>query len=282
LRRGGSKYIAIAYCIQSPDAGESWYIDEQILHTKSSDGSSANIIGGSYQDVFHHLFRRFFTPSPRLADLLEIKMKNHNLTKGHYSAVHLRAMYGRRDHRDSQELVDLTVLGVNCASNLYPGASIYFASDTSFAVHSAYAYGKLHNLPIVSLDYNIIKNNGTNNSKQKDLDPSIVKLQQMTDENNNPIHLDKDINWRNRTASEYDSTFIDLYMLAESRCVAFSNGGYGTFGSLLSYDSECKMRFFKGRHKIKKCIWMSANRERHKLDVPNATSIDIMIGGAVV
>merc|ERR1712238_209207 len=50
----------------------------------------------------------FFTPSPRLADLLEIKMKNHNLTKGHYSAVHLRAMYGRRDHRDSQELVVLS------------------------------------------------------------------------------------------------------------------------------------------------------------------------------
>jgi hypothetical protein len=95
---------------------------------------------------------------------------------------------------------------------------------------------------------------------------------------NNPIHLDKDPNWRNRSASEYDSTFVDLYMLAESRCVAFSNGGYGTFGSLLSYDSDCKMRFFKGKHKVKKCIWMSANRERHNLTVPNATT-DIILRG---
>merc|ERR1712238_338999 len=113
------------------------------------------------------------------------------------------------------------------------------------------------------------------NSKQKDLDPSIVKLQQMTDENNNPIHLDKDINWRNRTASEYDSTFIDLYMLAQSRCVTFSNGGYGTFGSLLSYQSECKMRFFKGRHKTKKCVWINEKGERQTLELPNVTNLVI-------
>jgi len=281
LLRGGHGYIAIAYCIQSPDAGEALYINEQILlHGNHSAGS--NTIGNSYQDVFHHLFRRFFTPSPRLANLIQTKMSNHNLIPGRYSAVHLRAMYGRRDHREYQEIVDLAVLGVNCASNLYPGVPIFFASDTSFAVDSAHAYGRLHNLPIVSLDYNILIENNNNDTNKNNQQQQVTTMDENNNNNsnniNNPIHLDKDPNWRNRSASEYDSTFVDLYMLAESRCVAFSNGGYGTFGSLLSYDSDCKMRFFKGKHKVKKCIWMSANRERHNLTVPNATT-DIILRG---
>lgn len=229
LLKGGRKKRVIVLKIQTPTAGEE-------LYSEQADSES------TYQDVFHELFARFFTPVPRLAGLIESTMQQHGLAPGQYSSAHLRAMYGNRDSRDAQELVELTVLGINCASNLQPGAPIYFASDTGNAVLAARDYAKLHSLPVASLDFN-----------------------------DDPIHLDKDLHWENRSVSEYDPTFVDLYMLSQSRCVAYSNGGYGTFGSLLSHDAQCNIRFFKGRKKIKKCQWMSADRIRQKLDLPNVT-----------
>ncbi len=265
FRMGSSQQRAVVYKIQSPDAGEEHYVEEQILHAKKSSGSNfsndtlasspSSIIGTTYQDVFHQLFRRFFTPSPRLAELLNSKMRQHTLVPGEYTAVHLRALYGNRGHRDFKEAIELAVLGANCASNLYPGTPIYFASDMSFAVDAAHAYGNLHGLPIVSLDS----------------DPDLGST--------NPIHLDKDPDWKNRSASAYDSTFVDLYLLAESRCVAYSNGGYGLFGSLLSHESECRMRFFKGRKKIKKCTWMNDKFERQGLSLPKVE--DVVAGARV-
>ena len=265
FRMGTSQQRAVVYKIQSPDAGEEHYVEGQILQAKKSSGSNfsndtsvlspGSIIGSTYQDVFHQLFRRFFTPSPRLTEVLNSKIEQHELVPGEYTAVHLRALYGNRGHRDFKEAIELAVLGANCASNLYPGTPIYFASDMSFALDAAHAYGKLHGLPIVSLDS----------------DPDLGSA--------NPIHLDKDPDWKNRSASAYDSTFVDLYLLAESRCVAYSNGGYGLFGSLLSHESECRMRFFKGRKKIKRCTWMNDRFERQGLSLPKVE--DVVAGARV-
>ena len=267
FRKGMIRERAVVYNIQSPDAGEDHYTEEQILYAKQLSGTNSGpsndtlvslnspVIGSTYRDVFHNLFRRFFTPSPRLASLINSKMKLHNLVPDEYTAVHLRALYGERSHRDLREALELAALGANCASNLYPGTPVYFASDMSFAVDSAHAYGNLHGLPIVSLDF----------------DPDVG--------NTNPIHLDKDPDWKNRSASAYDSTFVDLYLLAESRCVAYSNGGYGLFGSLLSHEPDCRMRFFKGRKKIKRCTWMNDKFERHQLQLPKVD--DVVAGGRV-
>jgi len=267
--KGATGKNAIVYHIQTADAGEKMYHDEQMLHANQSfiknSHSDSPITGSSYEDVYHRLFRIFFTPAPRLAGLLNSKLEQYNLVPGEYTAVHLRAMYGNRQDRDLQETLELAILGVNCASNLFPGAPVYFASDTSFAVASAQAYGNLHSLPIVSLGF--------------EHDFGISNSTASAHQTSNPIHLDKDPDWKNRPASAYDSTFLDLYMLALSRCVAFSNGGYGTFGSLLSYESKCKMRFFKGRKKIKKCIWMNEKMKRQRLELPNVT--DVLLGDIV-
>lgn len=199
-------------------------------------------------------------------------MKQHGLIPGEYAAVHLRALYGDRKYRDPQDTLELAVLGVNCASNLFPGAPIFFASDSSFAMDSALAYGKLHGLPVVA--FGDEHNTETNNNNST----TAVQAAEAKAATNisNPIHLDKDPQWRFRTASAYDSTFVDLYMLALSRCVAFSNGGYGAFGSVLSYDSECRMRFFKGSRRLKKCVWMDRNMKPHKLELPNVIEL---VGG---
>jgi hypothetical protein len=212
--------------IQTPSAGEAWYAQQLDSHS-------------TYADVFHGLFRAFFTPVPRLAAVIEQHMKEHHLVPGEYSATHLRAMYGNRKWRNPNETIALAVNGINCASNLYPGAPVYFAADIKFAVQVAQEYGRQRSLPVGSLDFN-----------------------------DNPLHFDKDKTWFERDASAYDDTFLDLYMLAQSRCVAYSNGGYGTFGMLLSHDASCAIRFFKGRKPARNCTWTYQDGTQAKLPPP--------------
>ena len=213
--------------LQIPDGGEDFYAQHKRSHS-------------TYPQVFHELFRTFFTPVPRLQTLIDSKMKEHNLIPGEYAATHLRAMYGNRKWRDPNETIALSVNGINCASSLYPGAPVYFAADIKFAVEVAREYGRQRHLPVGSLDF----------------------LE-------NPIHFDRDPDWRSRQASDYDDTFVDLFMLGQSRCVTHSNGGYGSFGSLLSYDASCNIRYFKGRNiQFQQCSWTNPDGSNETLSPP--------------
>jgi hypothetical protein len=193
----------------------------------------------TYGDVFHGLFRAFFAPVPRLQATIDQKMKEHDLVPGEYAAVHLRNMYGKRMWRHPNETIALAVNGINCASTILPGAQIYYAADDKFAVEAAKEYGRQRSLPVGSLDFQ-----------------------------DDPIHIDKDDEWQTRNPAVYDDTFLDLFMLGQARCVAYSNGGYGTFGSLLSYDSSCSIRYFRGRKTPRNCTWTDANRKKRPLDPP--------------
>lgn len=194
----------------------------------------------TYSDTFHGLFRIFFTPVARLERTVNQKMEEHGLIAGKYGAVHLRNMYGNRKWRHPNDTIAITVNGINCASNLIPGAPIYFASDDKFAVDAAQAYGNQSSLPLVSLSFT-----------------------------EDPLHIDKDDEWKNRHPSAYDDTFVDLYMLGQARCVAFSNGGYGPFGALLSYDSRCSARFFKVRKPAWNCTWLDKHHMPQELPLPD-------------
>jgi hypothetical protein len=216
----------IWFKIQTPSAGEQFYGN----HPYSQS---------TYTDVFHALFRAFFTPVPRLAALIDSKMMEQNLVPGEYTSAHFRVMYGNRQWRAPNETIALTVNGINCASGLLPGAPVYFAADAKFAVDVAREYGRQRSLPVVSMDFD-----------------------------ESPVHFDKDQEWPRRNSSFYDDTFVDLYMLAQSRCVAYSNGGYGTFGSLLSYNANCNIRFFKGRKVPRKCSWTYDDGRQEHLRPP--------------
>ena len=219
--------VVMRVTVQTPSSGEYFYGEHPFAKS-------------TYQEVFHSLFRTFFTPAPRLASLIDSKMKEHNLVPGEYSATHLRAMYGNRKWRDPNETIALVVNGINCASTLFPGAPVYFAADIKFAVEVAREYGRQRSLSVGSLDFN-----------------------------DNPVHFDKDVDWYKHNASLYDDTFVDLYMLGQSRCVAYSNGGYGTFGSLLSYNASCRMQYFKARnvtHQI--CPWTNPDGTSKMLPTP--------------
>ena len=233
LLKAGIALPVVFIQIQNPDGGESYYLEQ--LDSEST-----------YHQVFHEVFRRFFKPVPRIERSINSKLAAHNMTVGQYASVHLRAMYGNRQYRDAQEMINLSVLGINCANNLLPGRPIFFASDSQSAVNAAGEYASLNSLPVSSLEFE-----------------------------SNPLHLEKDPDWMTRQPADYDATFIDLLMLANSRCVAYSNGGYGHFGSLLSYDSDCSLRFFASRHPTTACHWIHSNNETHRtvdLLIPKAAA----------
>mmetsp|Transcript_17890 Transcript_17890/g.49553 ORF Transcript_17890/g.49553 Transcript_17890/m.49553 type:complete len:315 (-) Transcript_17890:51-995(-) len=268
IRKGAPRQPVHSYRLQTPDAGESLFLDEQqALYANNSTASSGTGVVRSYKDVFHDLWRTFFRPSPRLAKVLNATLEEHGLVPGGYAAAHLRNHYGKRTHRDLSETIDLAALGINCASNLLPGAPVVFASDSASAFASARAYGRLHGLPIATPGFRETKPTNSNTTTKN--------------ETNDPIHLDKDPDWKKRPAHAYDPTFVDLYLLAESRCVAFSNGGYGTFGSMLSHDPTCQMRFFKGRKKVRHCQWMDPDGTRRPLELPPNASVSVGVSGAV-
>lgn len=225
--------ILIDVTIQNADGGE-------LAYSEQPDSFS------TYQDVFHGLFRTFFIPVPRLQATIDVTMKNHGIYPNQYAAVHHRNMYGNRIWRHPNETISIVMNGIHCATNLYPGAPIFFAADDKFAVHVAREYGQQRNFSIATLD----------------------GLQKNEEEEKDPIHLDKDDDWKNRTASEYDDTFLDLYLLGNAKCVTYSNGGYGSFGSLLSFDPTCKIRYFRIRDMEQNCTFLNEYNETILLDPP--------------
>ena len=63
--------------------------------TGFSDYYNEELVPGeaSFEDVFHDVWRIFFTPSRPVRDLIETEMKRMALVPGEYSAAHLRALY---------------------------------------------------------------------------------------------------------------------------------------------------------------------------------------------
>ena len=182
----------------------------------------------TFETVYHDLFRTVFEPSPPVASLVNAAMEQMGLVPGHYSAAHVRALYGRQ-HRNPNETALISLNAVNCASELRPGGPVYFAADTKHAVDVVRGYATQHQLPI-----------------------------RFTAHPTEPLHLDKFENWTTSPPSDFYASFVDLYLLAQSRCVAYSNGGFGTFGLILGYDPFCSVRYFQ-RKILHECPhWVAA------------------------
>jgi hypothetical protein len=199
-------------------------------HTYGTEYYNNNIESGSvtFEEGYHHIFNALFKPSPLLAQELESSMKSLGLVPGEYAAAHFRALYGRT-YRPYNETIRVAVNGVNCASALKPGGKVFFAADNKVAIDYVREYASREKLPIVSLSHQ-----------------------------DEPLHLDKASNWSQRVPSDYYPTFIDLYLLGQSKCLAYSNGGFGTFGLLLSFNYSCSVRFF-GKRILKECPnWVNA------------------------
>jgi hypothetical protein len=182
----------------------------------------------SFDEVFRAVWQSVFIPSPAVAALSDQRSKDLNLVPGKYVSTQVRSKY----HRDRSNDIKMIDNSLNCASNLEPGWSIYFTSDSTNATVHAINYGRSRNATVVS---------------------GIAEKE--------PLHLDRGNEFlklsdgsRNNTPAGFYTVFVDLYLLANSRCVSYGLGGFGKWGSLLSHNRTCSVR-----HSISQCDWVEAH-----------------------
>ncbi|KAL3904059.1 MAG: hypothetical protein SGARI_005100, partial [Bacillariaceae sp.] len=186
----------------------------------------------SYETIFHDLFRSLFKPSLPIARLVQEKMESANLTAGNYVSCHHRAFYAIEDKkhkRKSRHLQKKALNAVNCASNIMPGATVYFASDSQQSIDAVRHLAKNRHRPIVTIH----------------------------EDTEEALHLDKADEWESRHPSEYYPTFVDLLLMANGRCTAYGEGGFGRFASLLSYNASCIVKH-NVKHETDQCRWSKA------------------------
>ena len=137
-----------------------------------------------------------------IRQLIQKEMDRMGLIPGQYAAAHLRALYGRITSRENSQTIEWTRNAINCASSLFPGKPIYFASDHTYAIQAALEYGTEMSLK------------SSSSSKIK-----IVARQQNPTNDLPPLHLDNAQNITIRQPEEFYDTWVDLYLMGMSRCV---------------------------------------------------------------
>ena len=185
--------------IQSINGGADYYNEELAA-------GEAN-----FEDVYHDVWRIFFTPSPPVRQILETEMNAMGLVPGEYAAAHLRALYGRIEERPKAQAKEWTENALNCASKLRPGGPFLFASDHSYSTQAAIAYGKERSTKVVAREHQ-----------------------------NLPLHFDRAENMESRQPQEFYDSFVDLYLMGMGRCVTFNRGGFGAWALLIGYNATCR------------------------------------------
>lgn len=184
----------------------------------------------SYELIFRDLFNTLFLPSPPVAKIIKEKMKSSNLIPGEYSASQYRAFYAienRKHKRNEVEIISRTRNAINCASRLFQGSPVFFASDSHKSVIYARKYAEEFNRHIVVFD----------NEKEA-------------------LHLDKKVQWKSGNVSDFYPTFVDLLIMAEAKCMSHGVGGFGRFANMLSVDPRCVISHDSTRqNRISYCKW---------------------------
>jgi hypothetical protein len=184
-----------------------------------------------FEEVFAPIWRLFFRPSPAIALIIQDHLESSGLVPGHYVAAHLRALYAI-EARPLYMTTRWTINAVNCASQLRPGAPIFFTSDSSDATNIAQTYA----------------------AEQRG------KLVIHTPHPNPPLHIDQDPDWQDHKPSDYYDTFVDLYLIALAGCVAYNKGGFGSWGMLIGDSSNCSISHEAKKNGVflNECPWHGA------------------------
>ena len=182
---------------------------------------------GDFGPEYHDIWRAMFRPSPAVGDLLLKFFQRTGLTPGHYAVAHQRALYGSGKAVPTSEISSHAVNAVNCASQLLPGAPIFFASDSLVGITAIQDYAKATNRSIVT--------------GHDDL--ALIAKE--------PLHLDVAKGRNIPPAPEYYATFVDLWIMGSGRCVAYNIGGFGVWGSLIGYNKSCILKYNKEMN----CTW---------------------------
>ncbi len=226
----GLSLLRARYQTGSPDESyNNLVFDENSTEIGSRDDQDEY----GYVPIFSRLWRVMFTPSPPIQQLLYSKLSSLGLVPNEYVGSHLRALYAVED-RPVNIIHAFTENALACATQIYPGVPIFFASDAAQALE----YAKSFNGKEV-LDYNdqTIKLKvltAADGKKTNDDGKGNSTL-------NHPWHLDSYIG----PVENFYDTFVNIYMLAMAGCVTYGAGGYGHWGMLIGGHTQCHLSQFK-------------------------------------
>jgi len=169
------------------------------------------------------LFRMLFQPTPSLRQLASYYMQELQLVPGSFVATHYRAKYPGEPYRETGNetaMIEIVENGIRCSMGLHSSTSVYMASDTLLALRAAQTYGRKQNIRVV-----------THLDARKEVLP-----------HEDPLHLNFG-GHKNKTTEEgaFSAIFVDMLLLSQSACVSFGAGGFGRFGSLISWNASCRM-----------------------------------------
>lgn len=182
--------------LQAHDHGAPYYNEQRISEQEPT-----------FDEVYHLCWHTMFTPAPAIARLIHDQMLHFGLEPGRYVGIHVRALYAVQE-RSPAMVQHWSRNALNCASQLQPGGPFYISSDSEFAVKVGVDYGKERNVLVAS----------------RTLVDGVSHAQ--------PYHLDKAP--RSAKAIDFYDTFVDLYLLALSRCITYNMGGFGTWALYIS------------------------------------------------
>ncbi|KAG7341300.1 hypothetical protein IV203_023251 [Nitzschia inconspicua] len=182
-----------------------------------------------FNQVFHKVWRIFFTPSTPVADIIQNKLETLGLTPHHYVASHLRALYAVDTNDRPEWYIQLyTENALACATQLRPGVPIYFASDSAVATLHALKVGKEKR---VSCNMTVF-------DEQPVAEALAMGVVASIPDPNPPWHLDTMIG----PAPKFYDTFVDLYLMALAGCVTHGKGGYGHWALLIGGNVNCTLQ----------------------------------------
>ncbi len=232
----GLSLLRVRYQTGSPD--ESY--NNLVFDENSTEiGSRDNQDEFGYDPIFSRLWRVMFTPSPPIQKLLHSKLSSLGLVPNEYVGSHLRALY-RVEDRPVNIINMFTENALACATQIYPGVPIFFASDAAQALEYAQSFNEKEVLDyyndqtiklkvLTAADGKKTNDDGKGNSTL-----------------NHPWHLDSYIG----PVENFYDTFVDIYMLAMAGCVTYGTGGYGHWGMLIGGHTQCHLLQFKNLNRL--------------------------------
>ena len=198
-----------------------------------------------FENLFSRVWRVCFTPSPPIQDILKSRLSSLGLVPNEYVASHLRALYAT-DERPIEEIHRFTENALACATKIYPGVPIFFASDAGQALEYAQGYNgkEVYDINKQSIKLKVLT------AGDSVLSPSSAETAKNDNKNASaiphPWHLDSYIG----PVENFYDTFVDIYMLAMAGCVTYGKGGYGHWGMLIGGHIKCQSRqVFIGRRR---------------------------------
>lgn len=185
----------------------------------------------SFSVIFRDVWRSTFVPSKPVENLIRQNMKQLNLQHGKYVAAHIRAQYIKDKTNDDE----MHRNALNCAHSTRLDLPVYVASDSVQVAQKTVEYGLSYNIKTITRTY-------TNELMHIDVGKSFL-TRTRDHETLNKLN-----------ASDFYDTFVDLYLLANSQCVAYGQGGYGLWAAMLVENNTCSFS-----HKRFKCDMVAAS-----------------------